>query len=190
MGRGAQSRAGDVARASGLAAAPGAIRLISADTFGAIARGVGGQVLHPLLAPGFVAALARHGGRLGFGYGGRQLRPCSATSSRRRALTRRDKATFGEVFWESPHTRCCARGTVRASTANSSIPPRSRRFWSGDGPFAQTALLVHQIWLARGLRGHTEPAPPPAMPAPSSAPGTPPDVSSLSVPSTVRRGGA
>ena len=122
---------------------------ISAETFAAIADGAGARILHPLLEPRFVGALARHGGRLGFGDRRATIAALFGDVVPPVVLTRRDKATFGEVFWGAP-TRALMRSWDGEGLDREIVDPAAlKRLWSGDGPFARTALLVHQIWLAR-----------------------------------------
>lgn len=122
---------------------------ISGDTFQAIAAGVGARILHPLLDPGFVAALARHGGWLGFGDRRATIAALFGDVIPPAVLARRDKAIFGEVFWRAP-TRALMRAWDGEAVDRETVDPTAlKAVWSGDGPFASTALLVHQIWLAR-----------------------------------------
>ena len=122
-----------------------------------LADGAGATVVNPLLEPGFAAALARAGGRLGWGNRraavgalfGRLLPPA--------LIDRPDKAMFDEAFWGQA-TRALTR-SWDGGGVNERLVDRDalRRAWSTGEPNARTALLLQQVWLASSSPAAQEP---------------------------------
>lgn len=114
-----------------------------------MAANAGARVVLPLLDPGFLASLARAGGRRGFPNRLAAVRallggivPCAV-------LERRQKAVFDEAFW-GPRSRMLAREWDGDGVDPSLVDiPALKLIWRGDRPPARTALLLQQVWLSR-----------------------------------------
>ncbi len=112
-----------------------------------IAEGVGATIVNPLLDPGFVAALARAGGRRGFGNRRATIMAAFPGVLPAGLLDRTDKANFDEVFWGDATrelTRNWGGEVVDQQLVDTSA---LRSSWSTGAPRFQTALLVQQVWL-------------------------------------------
>jgi asparagine synthase (glutamine-hydrolysing) len=132
-----------------------------------IADAAGASVVNPLLDRGFVAALARAGGRMGFGNRRDTISALFSELMPAAALERRDKARFGEVFWDHATRELTAEWDGEGIDAALIDPDALRRLWTGDEPAVRTALLVQQLWLERRRAAR-----PYAMPQPSNGPST------------------
>ncbi len=124
----------------------------SARTMAALCESRGSSFAAPLLAPAFLAALARRGGRLGLGDRTSAMRAVFATLLSDDILSRSSKATFGAVFW-GPASRQFAKdwdgGGIDASWV---VPEALRAAWSAPTPVYGAALPLQAAWLA-GDRG-------------------------------------
>jgi hypothetical protein len=123
-----------------------------ARTLSALCEPRGGSFAAPLLAPPFLAALARKGGRLGMGDRASAMRAVFSTLLSDDILSRRSKATFGAVFW-GPATREFANdwdgGGINPEWV---VPEALRAAWTAPTPVYGAALPLHAAWLA-GDRG-------------------------------------
>jgi len=116
-------------------------------------------VAHPLLDPGFLAALAQAGGRLGFGsrtaamqtvFGGADLLPETL-------LTRERKAVFHLAYTRRP-TRAFARAFDGAGLDPELVDTeRLRAEWLSPVPNYSSALALQAAWLASAARDRTQP---------------------------------
>jgi hypothetical protein len=114
-----------------------------------LATAAGCEVDSPLLAPAFVTALARAGGRLGAGDRLATLERWFAPVRPRALEDRRDKALFGQVFWRE--TSLAFARSWEGGESDLSLIDESglRREWRSERPSTRTALLLQQQWLAR-----------------------------------------
>jgi hypothetical protein len=112
----------------------------------------GGSFAAPLLAPAFLAALARSGGRLGFGGRTATMKAVFSPLLNDAILSRRSKATFGDVFW-GPESREFAK-----DWDGTGLDPRwvdadaLRANWLEPRPVYGAALPLQAAWLARQER--------------------------------------
>jgi asparagine synthetase B (glutamine-hydrolysing) len=114
-------------------------------------------VVHPLLDPSAVEALARSGGLRGFGTRAATLQALFGDLLPPDLLARETKAHFDDVFW-GPATRAFARRVL----AEGELPVPAlldRRglaaAWTARRPPAVSLLLLHASWLASsGLLRH------------------------------------
>ncbi len=133
--------------------------MIFGATLHRLAEGAGAAVVNPLLEPQFVAALARAGGRLGYGDRSATLAALFGEVLPRALLDRRDKAIFDEVFWGEA-TRTLTRSWDGAAVDEELVDRDALRAeWSTGEPNVRTALLVQQVWL--NTRATAVPHPPP-----------------------------
>ncbi|NNC11891.1 hypothetical protein HII28_08365 [Planctomonas sp. JC2975] len=110
------------------------------------------QVAHPLLAPGFMFALAREGGR--WGYAGRTdlMRHLFADLLPEALLSRSSKAHFGAVRWGTPE-REFARSWDGGGVPTDLVDVEALRSeWLSDHPAGASVPLLHAAWLhSQGL---------------------------------------
>ena len=113
-----------------------------------LAQASGQKILVPLLDPGFVGALARGGGRYGWGTRtatmnalGRDLLPADVVG-------RRTKAYFNRVFFAEESRAFAAAWSGRGLDETMVDPEMLRREWLSDVPDIRTALLLQSAWLA------------------------------------------
>ncbi|MGO9960672.1 MAG: asparagine synthase-related protein [Solirubrobacteraceae bacterium] len=110
------------------------------------ARGV--TVAHPLLAPGFLAALARDGGSRGYGDRAGAMRALFGDLLPSEVIVRRAKAEFGRALW-SGESRAFATGWTGAGVDLALVDPdRLRREWTRPSPRFGANTLLQQAWLA------------------------------------------
>jgi asparagine synthase (glutamine-hydrolysing) len=113
-----------------------------------LADGHGTQVVHPLLDPRFLAAIATHGGRGGYGGRARTVRTLFGDLLPDQLLTRRTKAVFGRALW-GPRAR-----TFAAAWDGSGIDVELvdigalRRSWTLPSPPLGAATLLQGAWLS------------------------------------------
>jgi asparagine synthetase B (glutamine-hydrolysing) len=126
-----------------------------------IAADTGTLFVHPLLDPRLVHALARAGGRRGFGNRTATLCALFGNLLPRELLERPTKAHFDEVFW-GPATRAFARqALVEGRLAVPELLDRRRlaQAWTSERPPAVSLLLLQASWLATSGRLGDELAP-------------------------------
>lgn len=111
-----------------------------------LAADAGAALIHPLLEPGFLAALARAGGHLGFGDRTVAMRAIFGDLLPDEVLTRATKARYSEVLW--------GRGTREFAERWSGRPADQlvdadvlRREWLKPAPQEDSAMLLHAAWL-------------------------------------------
>ena len=129
--------------------AAGRRRLIGAHwSLGLLAADAGAQILHPLCAPPFVAALGRAGGRTGLGDRRTILRAMAGDVLPDALLARPGKAVFHEVLW-SVHSRAFASAWTGAGADRSLVEPvRLAAEWARDVPDSHTAMQLQAAWLS------------------------------------------
>jgi asparagine synthetase B (glutamine-hydrolysing) len=121
---------------------------LSARTQAALSAARGGSFASPLLAPPFLAALARRGGRLGLGDRTAAMRAVFSPLLSEAILSRQSKATFGRVFW-GPESRQFARDWDGTGVAARWVDAEAlRAAWAAPVPVFGAALPLHAAWLA------------------------------------------
>lgn len=101
----------------------------------------------PLLDPRFVAALARAGGRFGWGDRSATMRAVARGALPDRLLGRRDKAAFNAVFF-GPRTRAFAERWSGGGIDESLVDPELLRdAWLDPDPLFHSAMLLQVAWL-------------------------------------------
>ncbi|MEQ6902458.1 asparagine synthase-related protein [Nocardioides sp. YIM 152588] len=104
----------------------------------------------PLLDPGFVAALAREGGRRGFGGRTATMTALFADVLPPALLARGTKASFGRAH-NGEGTRAFAREWDGTGVDHALVDAdRLRAVWLSDQPTMAAGVLLHQAWLAAG----------------------------------------
>lgn len=108
-------------------------------------RGV--ELIHPLLDPGFLAALARHGGAAGYGERTAAMRALFADVLPEALLSRGRKAEFGAAIWRS-QARAFAEAWNGAGLDLALVDPAQlRRAWRAPSPLFGSSTLLHAAWL-------------------------------------------
>ena len=119
------------------------------QNFAGVAAGYGLTTLNPLLDAGFIAALARTGGR--WGYRGRTdtFKALFSDVLPITVLSRTSKASFNTAY-TGPATREFAR-TWDGSGVDPELVDidRLRKVWLSDRPTMATGQLLHNAWLAQ-----------------------------------------
>jgi Asparagine synthase len=105
-------------------------------------------LMHPLLDSAFLAALARSGGRVGFGDRTAGMRALFGELLPDDVLARPTKAEYGEVFW-GPATREFAESWSGNGVDPELVDPAAlTREWLKPRPHEDSAMLLHAAWLA------------------------------------------
>ncbi len=118
------------------------------ESFGLLARDAGTALVHPLLDPLFVAAMARAGGVGGFAGRTAALKQLFGGLVPEGVYERQDKASFDTALWGAPSR------SFRARWRGGGIPEtyvdigELRTAWNDDVPHFGTALLLQSAWLA------------------------------------------
>jgi hypothetical protein len=121
---------------------------LASRTQGALCAARGGSFAAPLLAPSFLAALARKGGRWGFADRASAMRAVFAPIVGPEVLGRSTKATFGAVFW-GPASRAFAQGWDGEGLDRRWVDPDAlRAAWLEPLPVYGAALPLQAAWLA------------------------------------------
>ena len=128
------------------------------STLGRLADDAGALVAHPLLDEGFVAAIARAGGRAGFGDRTAVMRAVFGGLLPDETVSRLSKATFDGVFW-GPHARAFAEEWDGRGFDPELVDPEALRAeWRKASPHAGASMLLQAAWL-RSARDRGEQAP-------------------------------
>ena len=121
---------------------------LSTRTYAALGEVLGAGVAAPLLAPTFLAALARRGGRLGLGGRTPAMRAVFSPLLTDAILSRVSKATFGGVFW-GPASRQFAEDWDGGGLDPCWVDPSALRdAWRAPTPVYGAALPLQAAWLA------------------------------------------
>ena len=113
-----------------------------------LASDAGAQVVHPLLDPEFLAALAARGGSVGFGTRRQAMRELFADVLPPALLERRTKAEFGGALW-GPRAREFGANWDGSGLDSSLIDPdRLQHTWARPNPPLAAATLLQAAWLA------------------------------------------
>jgi asparagine synthase (glutamine-hydrolysing) len=109
--------------------------------------------LDPDLDPGFVAARAPPGGRLGYGDRTATMSAIFGGLVPDELLRRESKASGREVFWRGESRRFAERWDGGGVDPELVDPEAVRRQWLAPEPDGRTALLLQSSWLASEGRG-------------------------------------
>jgi hypothetical protein len=110
------------------------------------------EVVHPLLDPTFLAALAAEGGAVGFGDRTAAMGHLFSDLLPPETIGRSTKAEFGRAVWRE-HAR-----TFAASWDGTGVDPDLvnpdllRAAWSADNPVIHSWTLLHAAWVAAQLK--------------------------------------
>jgi hypothetical protein len=118
-----------------------------------LAADVDTLLLHPLLDPDFVAAVATAGGHLGFGDRTAAMREIFSEALPRAVLSRQTKARYGEAFWGRRAREFAERwrgGGIDSELVDSDA---LRGEWLKPYPHDDTAMLMHAAWLSENGDG-------------------------------------
>jgi Asparagine synthase len=113
-----------------------------------LAADAGAFLLHPLLDPTFLAALAGAGGRLGFGNRTAAMRAIFSGALPDAVLSRTMKARYGEAFWGRRTREFAARWGGGGVDGELVDPAALRREWLMPNPHEDSAMLLHAAWLS------------------------------------------
>jgi asparagine synthase (glutamine-hydrolysing) len=113
-----------------------------------LAGATGQRVLAPLLEPGFVGALARAGGRSGWGTRTATMNALAGDLLPTEVIRRSSKAHFNRVFFGAESRAFAAAWTGRGLDEALVDPEALRREWLSEVPDFRTALLLQSAWLA------------------------------------------
>ncbi|HEX2085253.1 MAG TPA: asparagine synthase-related protein [Solirubrobacteraceae bacterium] len=113
----------------------------------------GTTVVHPLVDPRFLAALARAGGRTGFVDRGAALRAILGDLLPARTVARTTKAEFSEAFWGPCARRFAERWDGRGVDPAIVDAAALRAEWLAPRPDARSATMLGAAWLQAAERG-------------------------------------
>jgi asparagine synthase (glutamine-hydrolysing) len=113
-----------------------------------LANATGHTVLAPLLEPGFVGALARAGGRCGWGTRTATMNALAGDLLPAEVIRRSGKARFNRAFFGAESRAFAAAWTGRGLDEALVDPEALRREWLSEVPDFRTALLLQSAWLA------------------------------------------
>jgi hypothetical protein len=127
------------------------------QSFEALGDGAGTRAIHAYLDPTLLAAVAREGGRTGFGDRNRTIGALFGNGLPAAVASRRDKVEFSGVYW-GPATREFASGWDGAGVPDDLIDAAAlRQEWLEPVPDARSALLLHAVWLTEQREKAPEP---------------------------------
>jgi asparagine synthase (glutamine-hydrolysing) len=122
------------------------------STLDLLAGDAGTHFFAPLLNPVFLAAMARRGGRTGFGNRTSLIRALFGAFIPEALIARSDKAYFTRAHWHL-QTRNFARQWDCSGLPRHLIEADVlKRTWTETEPDVRSGLLLHQAWLAHS--GH------------------------------------
>ncbi len=116
------------------------------DSMRCLAEDTDTVVVHPLMAPEFLAALARLGGRGGLGDRTAIMRRLVGTVLPDEILARTSQAYFDEVFW-TPETRALAAAAPEVAHPEFVDADAARAEWASPIPNFGSAVLLQATWL-------------------------------------------
>jgi Asparagine synthase len=114
--------------------------------FDLVAEGTGAAIAHPLLAPRFLATLARAGGSLGFGGLADVMRAHFGSVLPKELIARPSKTYFDDVFW-GPHSREFMRTWAAESVPIEFVDRRGLLETWRQGKLLG-ATVLQALWLA------------------------------------------
>lgn len=106
------------------------------------------QLVHPLLDPAFLAAVAARGGLLGFGDRTAAMRALFSGVLPDEVLSRAGKASFDRAFWGSHSRRFAESWNGRGVDTDLVDAEALRDAWRSESPDTRSALLLQSTWLA------------------------------------------
>jgi asparagine synthase (glutamine-hydrolysing) len=112
-----------------------------------LAQASGQKILAPLLDAGFVGALARAGGRCGWGTRTATMNALARDLLPADVVGRESKAYFNRVFFAEQSRAFAAAWSGRGLDETLVDPEMLRREWLSDVPDIRTALLLQSAWL-------------------------------------------
>lgn len=112
-----------------------------------LAQAGGQKILVPLVDPGFVGALARAGGRYGWGTRTATMNGLARDLLPADVVGRKTKAYFNRVFFAEDSRAFAAEWSGRGLDDTLVDPEMLRREWLSDVPDIRTALLLQSAWL-------------------------------------------
>ncbi len=112
-----------------------------------LAQASGQKILVPLLDPGFVGALARAGGRCGWGSRTATMNALARDLLPSDVVGRETKAYFNRVFFAEESREFAAAWSGSGLDETLVDPEMLRREWLSDVPDIRTALLLQSAWL-------------------------------------------
>lgn len=126
---------------------------VMADSAKRIGRVAGVHVIHPLLDPAFLNALATEGGTNGYGDRTAVMRALVGDLLPQAVIERRCKANFTATVWDES-AREFARSWDGSGVDTDLVEPESlRHTWLADRPLARSGTCLHAAWLHhQGLR--------------------------------------
>jgi asparagine synthetase B (glutamine-hydrolysing) len=113
-----------------------------------LATADGGRVEAPLLDPTFVSALARAGGRGGWGSRTAIMNALARDLLPTKVVGRTSKAYFNRVFFGEESRAFAAAWTGRGIDETLVDPEALRREWLSEIPDFRTSILLQSAWLA------------------------------------------
>jgi asparagine synthase (glutamine-hydrolysing) len=127
------------ARRRALRAPQSSLSLLAADA--------GTELVHPLLDPGFLAAIATAGGRVGYGDRTAAMRALFGELLPDAVLSRPTKARYSEVLWARAARDFATRWTGRGVDDELVNAETLRQEWLKPSPHEDSAMLMHAAWL-------------------------------------------
>jgi hypothetical protein len=113
-------------------------------------------LLHPLVDPGFLAALARAGGRFGLGDRTAAMRAIFAEALPDALLARSTKARFDQAIWRGQSREFAQRWDGSGVDEQLVDHAALREEWSKSMPDARTAMLFQLAWLRTVARSRPQ----------------------------------
>jgi hypothetical protein len=113
-----------------------------------LAQAGGHRIAAPLLDPGFVGALARAGGRGGWGSRTATMEALAHDLLPEDVIERRSKAHFNRVFFGEESRTFAAAWSGRGLDETLVDPEVLRHEWLSEVPDFRTSLLLQSAWLA------------------------------------------
>jgi hypothetical protein len=104
-------------------------------------------LVHPLLDPRFLVAIARTGGRVGLGDRTAAMRAMFGEVLPDDLLSRPTKAEFGEAFWGRATREFAARWNGLGVDPDLVDPTALKLEWLKPRPHDDSAMLLHAAWL-------------------------------------------
>ena len=117
------------------------------SSLGRLADDTDTLLLHPLVDPRFIAAVARAGGRLGLGDRTEAMRAIFAGALPDELLERSTKARFDEAFWRRESRDFAEHWNGSGVDERLVVPKALRDEWLKPEPDARSTMLLQSAWL-------------------------------------------
>lgn len=121
---------------------------LEVSTLDVLGRDCGATLANPLLDGGFLAALARQGGRAGCGDRTAVMESLFADVLPSEVVSRSTKAKFGPCLWRGASQRFAASWDGRGTDPDLVDVGRIRAEWAKPFPAPASMPLLQQAWLA------------------------------------------